>query len=371
MRPVEAAAPKAPIPDLSDRSVESRGPLAGLRGVLPFEPETAQLKKPLAYAIKLQVSENQRNHARLFEELIATESVSAPVEPGVKIASQNVLRIIIFLLLFIAVGWPIYSGSQTVDLPQPASEINQASQLINGLTVSEPVLLAVDYEPGFSGEMDAASAAIVDHLMIRGVYLALVSTMPTGPVQAERLINQVNMKAGHSYQAPGQYSNLGYVPGGSAGLLGFARTPRQITPFTLDGAPGWEAAPLGDVQTLADFAAVIVITDSPETARTWVEQVQPTLLEAELIMVVSAQAEPLVRPYYEGFPQQVQGLVTGLAGGAAYERGMPRTSLARTYWDALSYGLALTVLLIVIGSIFNSISGMMSNRKQVVGNKVK
>ncbi len=371
MRPVEAAAPAAPIPDRGDHSVESSGPLAGLRGVLPLEAGITQLKKPVAYAIKLQVSDNQRKHASLFEELISTEGVSAPVEPGVRISSQTILRVAIFLLLLLVVGWPIYTGSQSVGLPEPAREINQTSQLINAISVSEPVLLAVDYEPGFSGEMEAASAALVDHLMIRGAYLAVVSSTPTGPAQAERLIETINLKVGHTYQSPTQYSNLGYVPGGPAGLLSFAHTPRQVTPFGLNGEPGWEVAPLANIQTLADFASIIVITDNPDTARTWVEQVQPTLADTEMIMVVSAQAEPLVRPYYEASPQQVQGLVTGLAGGAAYERGMPRTSLARTYWDAFSYGLALAVLLIVIGSIINSVSGVMTSGKQAFRKKGK
>ncbi|UCH59662.1 MAG: hypothetical protein JSV61_15800 [Anaerolineales bacterium] len=369
MRPVEAAAQAAPIFDKSDQSVESSGPLAGLRGVLPVEPEVAQLKKPSAYAIKLQVSDNQRKHADLFEELIGAEGVSVSVEPGAKSSSQFFLRIIIFLLLLLAVGWPIYTGSQDVELPELARGINEASQIINQLAVSEPVLLAIDYEPGFSGEMDAASAAVVDHLMIRGAYLAIVSSTPTGPAQAERLIKTVNIEAGHAYQAPAQYTNLGYVSGGQAGLLSFAQTPRRVTPFDLYGEPGWETASLENIQTLADFATVIVITDSPETARTWVEQVQPTLADTEMIMVVSAQAEPLVRPYYEGSPQPVRGLVTGLAGGAAYELGMPRTSLARYYWDAFSYGITMTVLLIIVGSTINSISRIMTSRKQTFRNK--
>ena len=363
MRPVEAAAPTAPFTEESDQEVESRGPLAGLRGVLPIEPEITQIKKPAAYAMKLQISDSERKHASLFEELISNEGVSAPIEKGFGISSQNVLRVVIFLLLLFAVGWPIYTGSQSVDLPLPSRETNQASRMIDNVMVSEPVLLAVDYEPGFSGEMDAASASIVDHLMIRGAYLAVVSSTPTGPAQAERLIKIVNNTAGHAYQYASQYSNFGYVPGGPAGLLSFAQAPRRVIRYGLDGEQVWEAAILADVQTLADFAFVIVITDRPETARVWIEQVQPTLGDTNMILVVSAQAEPLVRPYYEGVPQQVNGMVIGLAGAAAYENGMPRTLLARKYWDAYSYGLTLAALFILAGSTFNSLSRVFAKRK--------
>lgn len=369
MRPVEAAAPIAPFLEEGDLEVESRGPLAGLRGVLPIEPEITQLKKPSAYALKLQVSDSQRKHASLFEELISNEGVTAPVEAGPAISPQNVLRVVVFLLLLIAAGWPIYTGSQNINLPTAAREVEQASQLINQVTVSEPILLAVDYEPGFSGEMDAAAASILDHLMIRGAYLAVVSTSPTGPAQAERLIQSVNTRAGHTYQAGSQYANLGYVPGGPAGLLSFAQAPRQITPFGMASEPVWERGPLANIQTLADFAKIVIITESPETARAWIEQVQPTLLNSEILLVVSAQAEPLVRPYYEGYPQQVKALVTGLAGGAAYESGLPRALFARQYWNAFSYGLVLAVLFILAGSVLFSISGIVSRRKSAFKEK--
>jgi len=81
-------------------------------------------------------------------------------------------------------------------------------------------------------------------------------------------------------------------------------------------------------------------------------------------MVISAQAEPLIRPYFGEPAKQVQGLVTGLAGGAAYESGMPRPMLARKYWDAYSYGLMAAILIIVFGSTINTISAYVSNQKR-------
>jgi hypothetical protein len=81
------------------------------------------------------------------------------------------------------------------------------------------------------------------------------------------------------------------------------------------------------------------------------------------VMVLSAQAEPLVRPYYEAIPRQIQGMVTGLAGGAAYERSMGRDGLARRYWDSYSTGIAVAGLLILVGGIFNALIRY-SRRKQ-------
>jgi hypothetical protein len=92
MRPVEDAAPNPPMLDEQDRLIEGSGPLSGLHGVLPSEPGISQLKKPAAYSIKLQVTENQQAHAAAFEELIKQEGESRPVPGKPALSSLTVLR---------------------------------------------------------------------------------------------------------------------------------------------------------------------------------------------------------------------------------------------------------------------------------------
>ena len=73
-------------------------------------------------------------------------------------------------------------------------------------------------------------------------------------------------------------------------------------------------------------------------------------------MIVSAQAGPLVQPYY--LAGQVQGLVTGLAGGGAYEKMMGRMGLVAQRWNGYSGGLLAAVVAILIGGIFNAAYGL-------------
>jgi hypothetical protein len=138
-------------------------------------------------------------------------------------------------------------------------------------------------------------------------------------------------------------------------------------PFALDSTPIWESGPLVNVENVSDFALVLVITENADTARTWIEQVQPTLGSTPLIMVLSAQAEPLVRPYYEGNPQQISGMVTGLVGGASYESSMDNTNLAREYWDAYGKGVLVVVALIVLGGLVNIPNSFLTRRNQSGG----
>lgn len=367
MRPVESAAPFTPTRDESEDQVENAGPLSGLRGVLPAEPDVAQVQKPPAYSAKLQVSEANRSNAAMLEQMVKNEGTPRPLPRRSAISSQQFLRIGIAVVLFLVVLWPLVTGSPKVKLPDFPIETGVTNQLINQLPSGAPVLVAVDFEPGLSGEMNAASAALVDHLILRGAYLTLVSTSPTGPAQAEQLLALSSQSSGFSNPVQVQYANLGFIPGGAAGLLSFAQAPRQMMPFTTDGSPVWESGPLQNIASLDKFGMVLVITDNPDKARAWIEQVQPTLGSTPLVMAISAQAEPMVRPYYEARPQQVQGLVTGLAGGAAYENLNGRLGLAAPYWNAFSLGLLAAALLILLGGAVNALIALWARRKKAAG----
>jgi ABC-type spermidine/putrescine transport system permease subunit II len=57
------------------------------------------------------------------------------------------------------------------------------------------------------------------------------------------------------------------------------------------------------------------------------------------------------------------GLVSGVQGGAAYEQIIGRENLARTYWDALNFGILTAVAAMVIGSLASLVSGILRKSK--------
>jgi hypothetical protein len=140
-------------------------------------------------------------------------------------------------------------------------------------------------------------------------------------------------------------------------------------------ASAWDLPPLNalvDAQANVEirrFAMILVITDDPDIGRSWVEQVQPQLVDPNnpnqsvpLVMILSAQAEPMIFPYYENSPRQVNGIVTGLAGGAVYETFI-RNRVARQYWDAFSWGLTVTVLALIFGGLVNLVRSWIASRQ--------
>jgi hypothetical protein len=368
MRPVTADDAAAELDaQIAKGELVSAGPLMGLRGVLPAEPDAAQTSKPPIYSVKLQVSDLQKSHADLLGQLLEMEGEPRPIPSQPVVTTQHVLRLVIAALLIFTVLVPIVLDLPLVSIPPPPPEVFPITQsLVAGVPEGSAVLVAVDYEPGLSGEMDAVTGPVLDQLMKRGIFLTLVSTRPTGPLQAERLLARLTDLGAPQYVAPQQYVNLGYVPGGAIGLLGFAETPKQVLPRAMIGGSAWgnsEVPSLMGINSLADFAMLVVATENPDTARYWIEQVQPKLGGNPLVMVVSAQAEPMVRPYYEADPKQVQGLVSGLAAGASYEAMSGQWGMAGAYWSAFSAGMLVAGLLMLAGGLVNALSARLRRKK--------
>jgi hypothetical protein len=353
LRPDDTVSPTEPVEDLSAADIVTAGPLVGLRGVISAHPSAIRARKPPTYSIKLRVTDEQRARVEMMEALLADEQKPKPLPSQPIITSRNIFRLVIAAVLILPIVWVIITGSQRAPTPQPGSipGVVDFTQWIQMIPAEAPVLLAFDYEAGFSGEMNLAISTLINQLMIKSVYMTVVTTTPSGPALAESIINTSTGLNG----TPGPYSsyaNLGYIPGGTMGLLGLAHSPKTVLPYSLDEINVWAVSPLNTISSISDFNAVIVMTNDPDTARSWIEQVGP-VLQADgtpLLIVTSSQAEPLIRPYYEATPSQVQGLVAGLAGGMAYGHTVGNIQ-QNGEWDALSIGITASGLIILIGSI--------------------
>jgi len=104
--------------------------------------------------------------------------------------------------------------------------------------------------------------------------------------------------------------------------------------------------------TIKNYALVVVLTDSTETGRAWVEQVQPLLGTVPLTIVASAQAGPLLMPYYDS--GQIKGLLSGFLGGAMYEQLSGRVNLANTFWNSYQTGYVAGILMLIVGGVISA-----------------
>ena len=358
MRPVEAAIPDA-TPSLGDQPIEREGPLAGFRGVIPAAA-MGSLRRPQPIPLTLQPTSEQQASAGILEQLLQEETTPSPLASTPTMISQSYLRWIIAGLLLLLLGGVIFSGTQ--GMPVSATlplEAQSVSNTVMNIPDNAPVLVIVDYEPALAGEMEATGGSLLNQLaLVHHPYLSFIATSPSGNALVERLLvnSQVTQPGGAGYLPEQDYTNLGYLPGGSSGVLAFLESPQA-------------AVPASPVLEFSEYAAILLFTDHAESARAWVEQisimkqVDPALASQPLLAVSSAQAGPMLLPYFSS--GQINGLINGLANAARYESlNGNRPGMARAYWDAFGVGMMMAVLLIVLGSLWSLYAGTRTRRAQ-------
>jgi hypothetical protein len=208
--------------------------------------------------------------------------------------------------------------------------------------------------------MEVTSGPVLDQLVVlRRPVLTFVSSSPNGVGLVDRLlantkISQPAAEGGLDYQVGMHYFNVGYLPGGLAGVRGFTEAPQSILPAV-------------GVSRFAEFTAVILITDQAEAGQVWIEQLtvakqtDPALASQQVFIVASGQAGPLLRPYVSS--GQVTGMVSGLPEAARLEYvNNTRPGIARTYWDAFGVGLSLAIISITLGSLWSLFAGIRARR---------
>ncbi len=349
MRPVEAVITET-TPSASDQPAETEGPLAGLHGAIPITP-VGSSRRPKPVSLTLQASDEQQSSAILLEQILGSETSPRALITSPAVTSQQWLRWVLTGLFLLVLSGAILLRSQS--MPVSANLPGEVSGLPNAvmsIPTNSRILIVIDYEPSLAGEMEAVAGPLLDQVVLLSQPdLSFVSTSPNGAALVERLLVNTGIDpAGVSYL------NLGYLPGGSAGVLGFIEAPGQIIPSA-------------GVESFSEYAALVVLTDHAESGRIWVEQLQsrravdPALSNQPLLMAASAQAGPLLQPYVSS--QQINGLISGLADAARYEFvNNSRPGTARSYWDTFGIGLTLSVALIIIGSLWSLFTGIRDRR---------
>ena len=373
MRPVDVQ--PSHVPPEVDNYEEKVGILAGMRGVLQAEPSIAKPHKSEVEVQKLIVSEVEAAQAVLLAEVLKAEAEETrPVAKRRLRISLPVERWLVFAALAAAVITPWFFAAGFFPAPTTiARETNAVFTLVEALPADEPALIAFDYEPAQRGELDPAAQAVIFHLMRRGVSLVGVSTHPAGAGVGDDNFGEWALAFknayGISYTYGVNYLNLGYIPGGPVGLLQFAMNPRLLFNADFSGAVRvWDPAnapALATVQSLDDFGLIVLISATPDSFRAWIEQTRSFAAETPVVAVVSAGADPLVRPYYEASPPQINGLVSGIVGAAQYEQqaGLPQDNPASARWDAIGGGMLAAIVLILAGNLLGGLRSLLRGRK--------
>ncbi len=369
MRPVESEQPPVSTPPASVERVESGGPLAGVSGALPGENLVLHYRKPPVYSNRVHVSEKQQVNAALLEEALSAPTRQTVAESLLSPASNRLARWLIIILLLCAALLPLI-GNPVAPLGWLVpSETSAFLAQIDQLPAGSTALVVVEYDPNLAGEMRLASHLVFTRLLQQQVNLAILSTSPSGLILTESFINSAQAELGLSNDD--QIASLGYLAGGITAVQQFVSNPQTAAPYLF--TTGWETPQLAwvqpalkNIQQLSDFSALVLLTGSVENGRTWIEQAQPALQEKPLLMIASAQAAPMLKPYLHS--GQAQGMTSGLVGSFALETltGIPSARSA-AYRDSYQYALSAAMLLILLGSLAGLAAPLFKRRSKPKG----
>jgi hypothetical protein len=372
MRPIETFRATHEIElelEEEEEIIEAAGPLAGLKGVLLAEPVVAMPRTSITAISALDITDRDLNQADILQRMVEEEEREEG-EYAAKRVQVPVLRWVCAALLVLAVIIPSVLGGPTFGSPTRAPrDLSPFLDLIRTIPVEKPVLLVFDYEPSYSAEMDAVAGALVENLFARSQAVVTLSTKPSGPMLADRMLRRV----GKIHQAANgeDYLHLGYLSGGPAAvqLLVGSSLEASVQGFNLpeefEGNDVWDSPILTGIDQLSDFAMVAVITSAADGARIWAEQVSPQLGSIPMVMVLSAGAEPIIRPYFEAEDHQVDGILSGLPSAMIYEeRVIGFQADAAQRWDGYGMGLLVAVMILLSGTGY-SITSWIVERLQM------
>lgn len=333
-----------------DGRLENQGPLAGFTGVIPGGAVATPIHGDTSDALpRLTASDVQRKYASLMDAVLTEETPLTPPVRHVEARKSRLIRLAATAASMLLILFLIVFGTQFLSMPGlfPLETVAFHNSL-ESIPADAKILIAIDYDPAFAGELQSISRTIINQLAVKNTGIIFISTLPSGPVMAEDLLQNV-LASQPGYDA-NLSLNLGYLAGGANGLQELASRPTTVITRAWNRLPAWSQPAVAGIDSISNFDGIILVTDSFETGRAWIEQVEPKLEGAPLLVAASAQSSPLFQPYLNS--GQVDGLIGGYAGDAAYEQILGIEDGMRLKWDAYMIGQTLMILVIIFGAIW-------------------
>ncbi len=265
---------------------------------------------------------DQQDRASLLASLIEQEGrVTAGKQPSRK-PSGRAGRLAVALLLLIGLIVSILIGPAAIPPETPKSIPAIAlSDQIQALAENDQVLIVLDYQAATSRELEALAAPLLEQLHTRGAELAILTTQPSGLFLAQTLLAQAGLP---------EDTQVDYLPGSYLSLISQAVNPGIST---TGGNP---------VKDLRSFKLVLLVSDSSDSIRGWLEQIAPWIGTLNFAAVTTQMEAPVLSPYFDS--GQLVGYAAGIADGNI---GVQSTFNYRAY----RVGLLLMLVMLLLGMI--------------------
>lgn len=230
-------------------------------------------------------------------------------------------RILGTALLVLVVCLPFVSSDYAEgELPPSAFDHARHSaelmyNLLDNIASDDFILVGFEYGPAAAGELDMLADLVLRHIMAQRAIPLIVSSNPIAIVHAQNLIRAINrsLPASAAPLVSGEdYHLLRYLPGGAVGLRELRENFADVVRISAKGLPTGLS-----FESLEEMTEVVLIADSAEDVRAWVEQVAPQLGNPRLLIASGYAAQPLAQAYAESIAAIV-GPVFGMRDAYTY-----------------------------------------------------
>ena len=275
---------------------------------------------------------------------------------------QNIDRRIIYVVLLLAISLPFLFP---IGLPVTASSGTQTIyDAIEALPTGSVVGLSFDYTPGTYSEIHPQAIAVFQHVLMRpDLKAVLFGFWQAGPMFADEILQkeQVDLM-GKEYGI--DFVNLGFIPGGEAGMAAFAADIHATAPVDHAGNNIADLPMMADIKTANDIGFLFSFNAGNPGIVEMLRQVQGPY-KIEYAAGGSALAVPINMPYVNS--GQMIGLLSGLSGAAEYESLIAKPAMGIASMDAISMSQLVIIFFIILGNIGFFLN---KNRQRKVGDIV-
>ena len=289
------------------------------------EPEEAeQPTDSAAVPPDLLLLRDQQDRASLLASLIEQEGRVTAGKQTIQKPSGRGGRLAVALLLLIGLVVSILIGpaAMPTDAPKSIPAVALSDQ-IQTLTENDQVLVVLDYQAATSREIESLAAPLLEQLHTQGANLAFLTTQPSGLFLAQSLLEQAELA---------EDTLVEYLPGSYLSLIS-----RAINPAISDDGDNPT-----QVKDLRSFQLVLLVSDSSDNVRGWLEQIAPWIERLNFAAVTTQMEAPVLLPYFDS--GQLVGYAAGIADGNIGSQ--PAFS-----YRAYRVGLLLMLVMLLLGMI--------------------
>ncbi len=370
--------------------VSTTGPLAEIKDTLAVEPIIVQSSSQPATVATVIAGDLQARRVKIIQNLLELEDDQPAAETtkakAPASARPKLDRLLITIVLLLALIAPFLTDAINL-MGAPGTSSPTAAQAavfaaMDGIPAGQPVLVAFEYGPTGSGELDDLSRVLLRDLFKKGAKPVIVSTNPSGAMHAEGLLSTFGrssdeLTALNRVDKPllprTDYVVLRYLPAGAAGVrsvvnaMYFGGFEAQSSFLTdIEG----QASGLSDTDVKRlQGAPAVVLAETADDVRNWAEQFRaPASLSGitppKIILAAAAAADATAHTYSASLPAVIIGPLVGLRDATVYRtlRQPPaKAADAKALdqrWQSTGLGALVAGLIIFLGMILNLIRAL-------------